>query len=218
MHNSLIPIKMFVLTALQTVPHALHTTIAQAVLTLPLLLEVEFALTALTHAQLVMELEPAQLALVDSTSSKDSVKLLALLVLVPLTVSALAILELFQTVPVSQAAHLDQLQFQDHVFHAILTVLNAQVAPTNAQNVCLDSKLMPLKDVFLPLNAHTVKNSQMENVKIFAIMDSYSMKVFVSLEDASLDMLIMDLEDAQEVHLLLSHQDHQLLAQLDNSF
>jgi hypothetical protein len=76
---------------------------------------------------------------------------------------------------------------------------------------------MPVNDVFLPLNAHTVKNSPMENVRISAIVDFCSTKVFASLEDALQDMLIMDLEDVLEVHQVLDHRALQLPALPDNS-
>jgi hypothetical protein len=101
---------------------------------------VEFALTAPIPVQHAMELESAQPALVDSTSSKDNVKLAALLVPAQSTESAHATQELFRTVPALQAAHQDLLQLLDHVSHATLTALNALETPIDAQDVCLDSK------------------------------------------------------------------------------
>lgn len=184
---------------------------------MPLLLEVEFARTVPIPAQLAMELEPAHPALVDSTSSKDNVKLPALLVPVQSTESAHATQELSPTAPALQPAHQDLLQFLDHASHATLTALNAQETPTDAPNASLDSKLIPANDVFLPLNAHTAKNSRMENARTSATVDSCSTKAFAFSEDASLDMLTMGSEDALEVHQPPGHQANQLPALLANS-
>ncbi len=56
----------------------------------------------------------------------------------------------------------------------------------------------------------------MDNVKKSALINSFSMKEFVSSEDALLDMLITALEVVQEA-LLLGQVDHQLPALPVNS-
>ena len=59
--------------------------------------------------------------------------------------------------------------------------------------------MLLLKDVSPPPNAPMDKNQQMESAPVYAIMDSSSMRVFASMEDASLGMLITDSEDASEL-------------------
>ena len=199
-------------------PHALHTTTVQAALTLPLLLEVEFALTVPTLVPHVTVLEPAQPASVDSTSSKDNAKPPVLLVLALLTASVLATLELSQMELALPAANLASLLSMETVSHVILTVLNVREMSTDAQDAWLDLRsIHQANDVYPLLNAHMVKNSLMEHAKISAIMDSCSMKEFAFSEDALLDMLITVLEVVLEAHLLLGQQAHQLPALLDNS-
>jgi hypothetical protein len=59
-----------------------------------------------------------------------------------------------------------------------------------------------------------VKNPTTETARTSATVDSSTTKVSAFMVDASLDMLIMDLEDAQEV----AHQLRLLAAQLDSSY
>jgi len=78
----------------------LLTATAQLAKTQPSLPEEVSAPTALTHATLVMPLEPAPVASADSTSSKVLVKLPVLLELFPLMESANALQASFPTVNV----------------------------------------------------------------------------------------------------------------------
>lgn len=219
--NSLMLINKNVFLAIQAVQLALPSTIAQLVLTQPLLLVVAFALVALILAQLAIKQEFALTALVDSTTSKDHVKLLAQVDHLHTMEFADATLELFLTVNVLLAVLLDPPQLLENVNLAILTVLNAQETSTPALSVSLDGPLMPiLKDVSHQLNALTVKKPITASVRTFATQDSSIMKEFASTEDASLDMLITDSEDVPvNLELQQLHSHHQvLLVQLVNSY
>lgn len=195
--NFLMPTNKNVLLVIQAALLALASTIAQLVLTQQLLLVAVFALAALILALLVIKLAFAQPASVDSISSKDHVKLPAQVDQIHSMEFADAILVLFLMVNVLPAVLLELPQLLENVNHAIPTVLNAQEISTLALSASLDGALMPtLKNVFHQLNALTVKKPITVSVRTFATQDSSITKEFASTEDASLDMLITDSEDA----------------------
>jgi hypothetical protein len=171
-------------------------------------LEEVFVLTVLILVLLVMELELVHLALVDSSTSKAVAKGHALMELLPSMVFVNVNLALYPLVNVSLVAVRDSLQSKEAVNLATLTVLNVLVMSTNVLAASMDSQLtLELVNVSHRHSVLMVKNSYKDNAQISATKDSSSMKVFVSLEAASMGTLPMSLED-------VSGLPHQLLQDL----
>lgn len=176
---------------------ALHPTTAQVASMLPSLLVVESAPTVHIPALLATELEPARLASVVSTSSRDNVRPPAQLEPPQSTESAPALRVSSLMEHVWSAARVDSLQSMEPVWLATPTVLNAQAPSTPAPSALLVSPSMPpLPDASLPTTAHTARNQPTETVRASATMASSTTMASASTEDALVASLITDLEVA----------------------
>lgn len=158
---------------------------------------VEFAQAARILALLAMELEPALLASVVSTSSRGNARPLAQLEPSQSTESAPALRASSPTEFASSAARADSLPSMEPVFPATPTALNVQAPSTPAPNAMLAPPSMPpLPSVSLPTTAHTARNQPTETVRTSATMASSTTTASASTEDASVASLITDSEVA----------------------
>lgn len=142
----------------------------------------------------------------DSTSSKASARPPAHLEPFPTAVETVFVLQVSSPMEnVLRAAIPASLPSMEPVCPATPTAPHAQATSTSAHLASMDSPSTPVpNDVCLLLNAHMVKNLTMETARISVTVDSSITKVSVSMVDALLDMLIMDLEDVLEAaHLQL---------------
>lgn len=93
----------------------------------------------------------------------------------------------------------DSLQFKEVASLATRTVLNAQEISTNVPAVSQDTQLtLNQEDASLKLSALTARSSVMDNVSIFVMPDSSSIKASASMEDVSLDTLRIIMEDVPD--------------------